>query len=54
MNIAEILAARADSQPDMPAIIEGRGRRLRRTTFAELIGHLTQTLTRVVIALLVE
>jgi len=36
MNIAEILAARADSQPDTPAIIEGRGRRVRRTTFAEL------------------
>ena len=36
MNIAEILVARANSQPDMPAIIEGRGRRARRTTFAEL------------------
>ncbi|MGE5191929.1 MAG: AMP-binding protein [Deltaproteobacteria bacterium] len=36
MNIAEILAVRAQSQPDVPAIIEGIGRRVRRTTFARL------------------
>ncbi|MEO0557159.1 MAG: AMP-binding protein [Bacteroidota bacterium] len=36
MNVVSLFQAQADAQPDAPALIEGRGRHRRVTTFAEL------------------